>query len=416
MSALWSRRHLIKATIPTLGGLACPSIIRAQTRQVKHFLAGCYYDTGMSDNSLMSRYLVAPIRTGMGLTQDGAEMTPMVRGIVERKKDFANIAGLTEAEGNPIAISVTRAQHEVISVLTPGLPAEYLTTISVSAALDVMTDQAAFRNQKRFESIYSNLIIVNQVIHGRNRVSEADLAKYYASTFQAAVEELLERAAKSMRDKRDLASAVFQVNNMVLPNPLPLDLEALIVSGVEASADKNPDARNEELKKLTRELKHIYSLMILDALDKAKITNVAILPPESPWAESRVLSRLKDRIGIPTTEILTQPDASRMNGFEIRAGITSVSRVRAGSTSQVNVAMGSRIVRRKSGDQLDHMPLAIADPVKKVAVAAGSGAFIETPSFKRGVTRDITMTAFRDAARSTATALVPLLKAAANEI
>ena len=99
-------------------------------------------------------------------------------------------------------------------MLTPGLPAEYLTTISVSAALDVMTDQAAFRNQKRFESIYSNMVIVNQVIHGRNRVSDADLAKHYASTFDAAVKELLQRATKSMRDNRDRASAVFQVTQM----------------------------------------------------------------------------------------------------------------------------------------------------------------------------------------------------------
>jgi hypothetical protein len=105
-----------------------------------------------------------------------------------------------------------------------------------------------------------------------------------------------------------------------------------------------------------------------------------------------------------------------MNGYEIRAGVTGLSRERAGSTSQINVAMGSRIVRRKSGDQVEHMPLSIADPVKKVAVAAGSGAFIEMPSFKRGVTRDITMTAYRDAARSTAIALVPFLKATANEI
>ena len=76
------------------------------------------------------------------------------------------------------------------TVQTPGLPVEYLTTISVSAAFDVMTDQAAFRNQNRFESIYSTMIIVNQVIHGRNKVSDADLAKYYQMTLKAAVEEL----------------------------------------------------------------------------------------------------------------------------------------------------------------------------------------------------------------------------------
>ena len=45
------------------------------------------------------------------------------------------------------------------------------------------------------------------------------------------------------------------------------------------SADKNENASAEEIKKLTREIKHIYSLKIMDALEKAKVTNAAILPP-----------------------------------------------------------------------------------------------------------------------------------------
>ncbi len=352
----------------------------------------------------------------MNLTQDGAEMTPFVRDVIDQRKDFASAAGLNEnGEGNPIAISVTRAQHELITVLTPGLPPEYLTTISVSAAFDVMTDQAAFRNQNRFESIYSNMIIVNQVIHGRNKVNDAELTKYYQMTFKAAIDELIERAIKSMKDNRDRASAVFQVKNMVLPQQLPQDLEALIASGVEASADQNTNAREEELKKLTREIKHIYSLMIMDALAKAKLTNIAILPPESPWAEARVLSRLKERLRI-NAEILTQPDATRMNGFEIRAGITDAARTKAGSTSQVNVTMGSRIVRVNASGSAEHMPASVKDPMKKVAVNTGARSFVDSQSFKRGVTRDITMAAIRDAAAGTAQNLVPHIKATANEI
>ena len=352
----------------------------------------------------------------MNLTQDGAEMTPFARDIVEQRKDFATVAGLNDAgDGNPIVISVTRAQHEIITVQTPGLPTEYLTTISVSAAFDVMTDQAAFRNQNRFESIYSTMIIVNQVIHGRNKVSDADLAKYYQMTFKAAVEELIERASKSLKDNRDRASAVFQVKNMVLPQQLPQDLDGLIVSGLEASADQNPNAREEELKKLTREIKHIYSLMIMDVLGKAKINNVAILPPESPWTEGRVLSRLKERLRI-NAEILTQPDATRMNGFEIRAGITNAARSKAGSTSQVNVTMGSRIVRVNANGGTDHMPASIQDPMKKVAINTGARSFVDSPSFKRGVTRDITMAAIRDAAEGTAKNLLPHIKATASEL
>ena len=52
-----------------------------------------------------------------------------------------------------------------------------------------------------------------------------------------------------------------------------------------------------------RHIKHIYSLMIMDQLAKAKIANIAILPPESPWAEARVLTRLKERLRI-NAEIL----------------------------------------------------------------------------------------------------------------
>jgi len=397
-----------------MGNFAAPSIVRAQDVPQKHFFAGCYYDTAISDESMMSRYLIAPIRSSMNLIKDGAEMTPFALSVLNGRKDFAAAAGLNDSEGNPIALSVTRAQHEIISVLTPGLPPEYLTTISVSAALDVMTDQAAFRNQNRFESVYSTMIIVNQVIHGRNKVSDTDLIQYYRNTFKAAIDELLERAMKAMRDKRERANAVFQVKNMVLPNPLPQDIEALITSGVEASADKNSNARDEEIKKFMREVKHIYSLMIMNALEKAKVTNVAILPPESPWAEARVLSRLKERLQI-NAEILTQPDASRMNGFEIRAGITNVARGHAGSTSQVNITMGSRIVRVRSADAVDHMPMSIQDPLKKVAVYTGARSYIENAYFKRGITRDITMSAIRDAAEGTAKALVPLLKTTANE-
>ena len=421
---LITRRHVLNGSLPLLGSLAMPSVIRAQTSSPKHFFAGCYYDTAVADASLMSRFLIAPWRqdlkqkrNGDEVAKDGAELTPFVSDVLEGRKDFVNAAGLTNSSDpgvNPIAISLTRAQHEIITVLTPGLPPEYLTIISVSAGFDVMTDQAAFRNQNRFESVYSNMIVVNQAIHGRNKVTDADLVRYYRSTFKAAVDELLERAMKAMRDKRERANAVFQVKNMVLPTPIPEDLEGLITNGMAASADANANAREEEIKKLTREFKHIFSLMIKDALDKAKVTNVAILPPESPWAEGRVLSRLKERLGIQA-EILSQPDASRMNGFEIRAGIAGVARGRSGSTSQVNVTMGSRIVRMNGPDSLDHMPMSIKDPIKKVSTFTGARSYIDSATFKRGASRDITMSAIRDAAEGTAKGLVPLLKTTANE-
>jgi len=423
---LITRRYVLNGTLPFLGTLAMPSIIRAQTTPQAHFFAGCYYDTSMSDESMMSRYLIAPWRqelkqkqSAQDIAQDGAEMTPFVRDILQERKDFVSAAGLTDKdEGNAIAISLNRAQHETITVLTPGLPPEYLTIISVSAAFDVMTGQAAFRNQNRLESVYSNMFVVNQVIHGRNKVTDADLLKYYRNTFKEAVYALLERATKSLRDKRERANAVFQVKNMLLPKDPPGDLAALIASGVEGSADKNANANEQEIIKLTREIKHIYSLKIMDALEKAKITNAAILPPESPWAEGRILGLLQQRLGIAgkDQQILTQPDANRMNGYEIRANLADMSRRKSGSTSQVNATITSRIVRVKGTEGVDHMPMSIKEPAKKIAYHVGGRSFIDSATFKRGVTRDITMAAIRDAAEGAAKELVPFIKATANEI
>ena len=70
-----------------------------------------------------------------------------------------------------------------------------------------MTDKAAFRNQNRFESLFSTMIVVNQVVQGRSRPTDAELVRYYQSAFNASVEELLDRAAKTLRDQRERASA-----------------------------------------------------------------------------------------------------------------------------------------------------------------------------------------------------------------
>lgn len=415
-----NKRNFVLATTASAINLATPQIIRAQTDPQSHFFAGCYYDTALSETSHAAKYLFTPIRAGYSSDNPynpdnrGAELSNFARELVFKNNDFCKYSNINKQdEGNPIAISLTRAQHEIITVATPGLPTEYMTVISVTAALDVMTDKAAFRNNSRFESIYCNLIVVNQVVQTRNKLSDSELQKYYQKVFGAAVDELLERAGKKLIDKRERARAVFQVKNMVLPDPLPEDLANLITSGIEASSDNGQEAKTNELKKLGRELQHIYSLMILDALEKQKIKDIAILPPESPWTEGRVVRLLRSRLGL-TVDLVSQADASQMNGYEIRAGISKVSRTKAGMNSAIDVSMASRIVRNIEG-KLDHKPSSIKDPLKKVASAGGVKRYVELPDFKRGVTRDVTMGSIRDAARGTAVALVPFLNTTASE-
>ena len=411
---MFPRRTLLLTGGSALASLACPNVLRSQEGQ-KHFFAGCYYDTAISEASTLFRYLISPTQTGADAQKDGAELTPAVRTIIERNKEFGRIAELNDKdEGNPIALSATRAQHEVITITTPGLPNEYITTVSVSVAVDIMSDKAAFRNQNRLESLYSTMLVVNQVIQSRNRPCESELARHYQNVFFAAVDEIIGRATKYLRDRRERAQAVFQVKNMVLPTPLPVDIEGLISSGMDADVDKSEEARRREMTKLGREIQHIYSLMILEALERAKVTSVAILPPESPWTEGRILRRLQQRLGMQS-EILSQADPSQMNGFEIRAGLLKVERTKGSGNSLIACTMGSRIVRRK-GDELEHVPSSIKDIAKKVAVSTNARTFIDRPDFKRGLPRDVIMGAIRDSARGTAVALVPLLKSTAEEL
>ena len=128
---MFPRRTLLLTGGSALASLACPNVLRSQEGQ-KHFFAGCYYDTAISEASTLFRYLISPTQTGADAQKDGAELTPAVRTIIERNKEFGRIAALNDKdEGNPIALSATRAQHEVITITTPGLPNEYITTVSV---------------------------------------------------------------------------------------------------------------------------------------------------------------------------------------------------------------------------------------------------------------------------------------------
>lgn len=412
-----NRRHFIIGSSAVGGLIAMPSLIRAQALP-QHFFVGCFYDTAQSERSMAEQFLIAPIRRDApDPTRTGSELTAFVRDIVLGEKDFCSTMNLSTSGdvGNPIALALTRAQHEVVTIATPGLPTEYITKISVTVSLDIMTDQAAFRNKNQFETIYCTMVVTYQPVQTRNPLSNDDLQKYYKIAFTGAMKEVLARTAKQMKDQRQSSSAVFQVKNMVLPDPLPLELDQLITGGMDALGESSKDARDLEIRKLSREIQHIYTFMIKDQLTLQKMNDIVILPPTSPWTEGHVLSLLKARLGI-SADILSEPDATKVNGFEIRAGITQQTKSKSGVYRQINVSMGSRIVR-KIGDQLTHVPASISDPQKKVAVGAGaSDPYPEFYDMKRGVTRDVTMSAIRSAAKTTAVALVPLIKKVAVEI
>jgi len=342
---------------------------------------------------MAERYLIGPVRRDGGFERTGSELTAFVRDIVLREHEFITAANLQTAGdiGNPVAIALTRAQHEIEKVTTPGLPPEYVVRIGVTASLDIMTDQAAFRNMNQFETLYCTMVM-GTVSGTRRSVTDAVLADAYKEAFAGAIRSVLANATRYFNDKRESAKAVFQVKNMVLPQQLPPEIEQLIASGLEANADTGNTARELEIRKLGREFQHYFNFKLKEQLDAQKINDFVLLPPSSPWTDGNVLSILNKRLGI-SADILTEPDANKVNGFEIRAGIVSEARSKIAQGSRIDMTIGSRVVRR-TGDKIVHVPASITDPAKKTAVGSGAEIIQETADFKRVVPRDTTMAVF----------------------
>jgi hypothetical protein len=390
----------------------------------QHYYAGCFYDTAAHSESHMIKHLVDPERRmqKLGPESFGAEMNLLALEIVEADAGFRDRARLSIREpiGNPLVLGLQRAQHEVTSIKVEGVPDEFLTVISITVSLDVMTDKAAFRESHRFESLYSTMMVVNQLYQGREIPNDVRMYELYRNTFKLAVAKVLDVAEKAFDDRREQAKAIFQVHNMVLPNPLPSEVEQLITGALSANGATGGDERAGEIAKLSREMRHIYSQMILDAMEKRNVHELSLLPPTSPWSEARVLRQLEQRLGI-NAEILAQPDPSRMNGYEIRAGISKAETVEVkknqiGGVMQLNVSVGSRIVRSQGDGNLIHVPLAIANPMDKVSTGIGYRNFNEVIGMTRSATRDVMMQSFRDASRKTADGIVDLMLAVAKEI
>ena len=387
-----------------------------------HFYAGCFYDTAAHPDSTLMKHLVTPERISRGLNaqSNGSELGPRAKEIVQNRKDFLDRGSisLTSTVGNAVVLGVQRAQHETVTIKSAGTPDEYVTVVSVSASLDVMTDQAAFRNTNRFESLFSTMLVVNQVIQERRPPTDVALNNHYMRVFSEAANAILD-SPNVFVDIRDRANAVFQIKNMVLPDPLTPELNQLVVSALKAGGDSSADSRRGELRKLSREFQHIYNLILLDSLKKMGAAQITLLPPSSPWSEGRVLRQLQQRLGV-SAEILSQPDPNRMNGYEIRAGVTATNTIghagnNVGRTMQSNISLASRIVRNKDG-ALIHVPVGIHAVNEKVAVGVGFDTFSEIEGLSRSATRDVVMRAFRKGASEVANRMVPLILKVASEI
>lgn len=424
----------MKAASCTILGTASQPLLfgsaKGQATTTAYF-AGCFFDTALTDQSLLRRYLINPERKLLGLSADdpsGGELSNKAARVLEaRKTSDSRIGSLifnsTDPTATPIVLLVTRAQHETIVIRTPPIPDETLTIITLGVAADVLTDRAALRNTNRLEFLSSELLIVEQVIQRRSELSEAELIEKYRELFDEAVIESAGRALEKRSDSRLRSKAVFQVKGMALPSPLPPDLQALIFEDSNKQQTQRLTASEifaYEQRALQRELEHFYTYSLHRALKQQGILDIALLPATSPWTEARLLPQLRQRLGLGS-EIVFQSDSARFNSYEIRSGIINISRQTVsrqtlGNVVQISASTGARFVRRSDRDELIPVPISIVDPTKKVALGFGGRTYNDIAGFNRGASRDLIFGAIRDAFTMMAAESMPLLKLIRDEV
>src|SRR5262249_50032046 len=186
------------------------------------FFAGAFFDPKASPNSHLVTYLVAPNATRTNKPWHGNELTPDVTQVLGQSSALLGTAHLDLSgaqRGNPLAIYVSRAQHEQVTMRFPDHTA-YNTVVSVAVALDIFTERAESLGHRRFESLYSRLQVVEQPLLTDAPLSESKLQELYRNTFRDAVAALAARAAEDLSSPRTRAAAVFQIDRFTLPKVL----------------------------------------------------------------------------------------------------------------------------------------------------------------------------------------------------
>jgi len=283
--------------------------------------------------------------------------------------------------------------------------------ISITATLDVVTSRAAFRNSNRFEVLHSLMLVTNQAFQQRTPFTEAELKDRYRRVAVEALAGVMDRGTREFSDLRERAKAVLQVTLFKLPDPLPPELEQLVVSANHADVSAD---RGTEVDRLTRECQHMLSFAVSDELERRQLHDIALLPAPSPWTTGRALRQLQARLQLSDEPIIETPDPSKMNGYEIRAAVVKTwSRIDSttvvGQLVQLNAQTGGRIVRQ-CGPKLDQMPEEISDPAKKIAVGYGFRTYAQIEGLSRAATRDIAVGAVRDSLLDLSKSTVDLMQ------
>ncbi len=412
------------------------------------FFAGAFFELPPGRDNQMTKYLVRPASKATG-DLSGDEMTPLAASLLAQEPALLERLNLTlgaqdasdagAMAGNPVALYISRAQHEVLTYSAPGTPSQFLTVFSVALTLDIFTDKAAMSQRRRLESLYSKLFVGEQAVVTDRAMDAASLAAAYRTLFAKTLHELAVRVANDRDWERDAADAVFQFTAFNFPSSgPPAEIRQIIDSalGAEGRAE-SADAREWETQRVKLELLHTLHQFVSDELRRQNLSTIALMSPPSPWAQANVGSLLATRMGmgrmdggqpmrfhvdssLEETGTLRMKGKSQVLGYTISAGLakagTSVlAENKLGRQMQFSAGLAARIQRPNPGGTPKPMPATIPDKAARTPTASGAKTFEVVAGVERPTTREIAMDAIRTAARDLAPKVVALMKTIADD-
>jgi hypothetical protein len=394
------------------------------------FFAGTYFNPTVTASSEMLEYLVAPLA--------GASPAEIARGgdinaLSRATKDLLARDGrlqsalnfqLEDDRGNPVAIYLARAQHDVYTFRpSPSQRPLVETVVCIALSLDVFTEQAAWSSARRFETLFSKMLAFEYRLETNAPLDRSALTRMYQDAYREALSRLVGLVASQVRGERTLATAAFRISDFRFPAQLSPKQSGLLADGLTAAGIPADTAALDGERRLLRlELMHMLNQAIVNELDVRHVRDIVMLPPESPWANGRVLYLLKTRKWAPSDIALTSTTADAgVTGYDIIGAELSdadlLNTASSGAESRVyGLRLGARIMRTPPGGTPYQVPSGIIDPVRKTALGTAGQPYIEVASATRSSRREVVLDAFRAASADLAKSAVDLMTTTSREI
>jgi hypothetical protein len=359
------------------------------------FYVGTFFDTRKSKGTSLEKFLVRPL-TGSKHVPKGNELSGVVRDFLKTKGHLTgplNLAVSRSTKGNPVAFFVNYASHQQYTTTTEGLNYVF-TWLSVAVHMDVFTDESAFENVRRFETLYSDLQIHTTPYKTSKPFTDKKFKQAYSALLKQAIKALLDRAKTTTIWRRGFTKALFKIDKFYPPKNMSPEYK-LLAHGISSNASqtKRDNRYNEEiLFQLNSQINNI--------IRKQNLTNIGIIPPDSPWTKGKIIRLLERRPGMEFLRgnKISSPDLHSLGARKILAAWAGDKTRRVQNSSGLSLfktMLGAAIYDLDAGGKLGAKQPACMPPTEQKIIATYTYQFPdsnELPNIRRRFKKGVRIT------------------------